>query len=111
MIKEYLKNLPVNFQELKLINMKSELFVVAYLANGQTFEANNYKELEKNIVNFYSEIDAPSFSGINELAYADDDICTFQDNEKLESLIAKTKQDRWENDGSDLSRDYEFNLI
>lgn len=91
--------------------MDNEQFVVAYLANGAVFEADNYQKLKDKIVEFYSAVDAPDFCGINELAYADDNIKTFQDNEKLETLIAKAKQDLWENDGSDLSSDYYDNLI
>jgi hypothetical protein len=81
---------------------KSEQFVVAYLANDKVFEADNYQQLKDKIVDFYSSVDAPDFCGINELAYADDDIEDFQENDELEELIAQAKQNLWENDGSDL---------
>jgi len=90
---------------------KSEQFVVAHLINGGVFEADNYQKLKDEIVDFYSAIDAPEFLGIESLCYADDDIEDFNNNEELEDLIAKAKQDLWENDGSDLSSDYYDNLI
>ena len=91
--------------------MISEQFVVAYLMDGGVFEADDYQQLIDKIVNFYSENDAPSFLGIEKLEYADDDICIFQDNSKLETLIEKAKQEGWENDKSDLANDYLINLI
>tara|TARA_R110000868_G_scaffold104700_1_gene288610 strand:- start:3280 stop:3558 length:279 start_codon:yes stop_codon:yes gene_type:complete len=90
---------------------KSEQFVVAHLTSGGVFEANNYKELKDEIVDFYSAIDAPQFLGISSLCYGDDNIKDFKNNEELEDLIAKAKQDLLENDKSDLIEDYHLNLI
>lgn len=90
---------------------KSEQFIVAYLTDGGVFEANNYQELKDKIVDYYSSCDAPDFGGISELAYSDDDIVDFQENGKLEDLIADAKKERSDNDGSDLERDYYENLI
>ena len=90
---------------------KSEQFVVAHLISGGVFEANNYQQLKDVIVDFYSAIDAPEFLGIESLCYADDDIENFNNNDELEDLIAQAKQDLWENDASDLIKDYYENLI
>jgi len=68
-------------------------------------------ELEARIVNWYSE--EGNFSGI--VSFEDEDgnlsIVPAWLNERLENLIEQAKQDLWENDGSDLSSDYQFNLI
>jgi len=81
-------------------------FVIAQLENGKEFEANNYRELENNIVDFYSANDADTFPEINNLSYIDGHKVKFQKNDDLQDKINKAKKELEENDGSDLIQDY-----
>lgn len=90
---------------------RNQEFVIAQLENGKVFEANNYQELEDNIVDFYSAADADTFPEINNLSYTDGHQVKFQKNDELQDKINKAKQELEENNGSDLNKDHISNLM
>lgn len=85
--------------------------IIATLSTGGVFEVNSIEDLETQIVNWYAE--EGNFSGIVKIEDEEENLIEVPKglNERLEKLIETAKQELWENDGSDLSRDYELNLI
>jgi hypothetical protein len=77
------------------------------------FECDSMEELKNTIVSHYS-CENSYFGEITRLEDEDgklinEDISCL--NDELQELIDEAKKDLWENDRSDLSSDYQFNLI